>query len=563
MANLQKLTASLVWGLVGLSPVVAPLAAGQSSRKLALVIGIGGYDDRVGRLPNAENDAKSVQKALEDIGFQVTPLFDIARADWLSEMDRFASSILVGDVVLLYYAGHGVQVNGTNYMLPSDFSAESDPSKFGIALDDLIRKFSARAPKLKIFVIDACRNNPFNRGLKPGLADVSAVAYGDGTYIAMAASPGQLATDGLFARHFVAALGIRGLEIREIFTEVRRGVVRDSGNRELPVGADLISESYVLAPRNPKATVERVRVLSTGNVHSAALSPDGRLVAVTGTGSATGEGGPVQLWSVQDGARAGTLEGPDRTTTIEFSPDSSRIAAGSEKALWVWEVATRKVQRLEDKGMGSTLSLSFSPDGRLIAASSTDKRLRVWNLETSQLEAVTVKTAAQADWIAFAPDTGLNTILAIGKGSKPPVAFAWRWRTKAPPTEIPDVSRARSLVFAPNGRMVVGGLPDGGIQSWDLADNGRAQPSKVFQPSEHSTDVVEAMAFNLDGGRLASGGGGIFRWWDAYTTKQLRKLESPAGTGKILGLSFIPDGRLLALARGRASDLEILYVPPP
>ena len=110
---------------------------------------------------------------------------------------------------LLYYAGHGVQLNGGNYLLPADFSgAGSDLARQGILLDDVIQLISARSPKLKIIIIDACRDNPLDKNLKSGLANVNMVAYGSGTYIAMAASPGRLATDGLFARQFVAVLGI-------------------------------------------------------------------------------------------------------------------------------------------------------------------------------------------------------------------------------------------------------------------------------------------------------------------------------------------------------------------
>jgi hypothetical protein len=248
---------------------VASLSRAQPSHKLALVIGMSGYDDRVGRLPKVENDAKSVGAALGKIGFQVTQVLDFSHSEWMSEVTKFTSTITSSDVVLVYYAGHGAQVNGTNYLLPSDFSGlVADLPKQGVALDDLIQRVAARSPKLNIFVIDACRNNPFDKNLKQGLANLSAVAYASGTYIAMAASPGEVATDGLFARHFVAALGKRGIEVRQLFTEVRSGVEKESGQREHPVSTHLISESYILAPAN-------LGMVMTNMTVSAAFQPAG------------------------------------------------------------------------------------------------------------------------------------------------------------------------------------------------------------------------------------------------------------------------------------------------
>jgi len=188
MATTNRLMNRFVVGVL----ILAASATAQPGRKLALVIGISGYEDRVGRLPKAESDAKSIGVALDKIGFQVTELLDMSHADWLSEMAKFTSSIAAGDVVLVYYAGHGFQANGANYLLPSDYTgAASDLGRLGIPLDELIRRVSERSPKLKIFVIDGCRDNPFDKNLKSGLANVNAVAYGSGTYIAMAASPGQ------------------------------------------------------------------------------------------------------------------------------------------------------------------------------------------------------------------------------------------------------------------------------------------------------------------------------------------------------------------------------------
>ncbi len=520
-----------------------------------MVIGIGGFDARVGRLPKAENDAKSVGAALEKIGFQVTQLIDVSREDWLQETTKFTASMSAGDVVLVYYAGHGVQMNGANYLLPSDFSGvDSDVPDQGILLDGLIQRINARSPRLKIIVIDACRDNPFDKNLKPGLANMNAVAYGLGTYIAMAASPGQLATDGLFAKYFVAALARPALEVREVFTEVRKGVGGESGGREVPFGADLVSENYLLTPSNPKMPLELVKAFKTGTVHSATLSPDGRLVAFTG------DDGPIQLWCIETGKAIGSLTGPEKAAlSVQFSPDSKLLVAGGERALWVWGVDTKKSAKLEDKGMATVVSISFSSDGEFLVSSSTDKRLRVWNIEANKLEA-SVKLPNQGNWTTFVPGQKSDTVLVLEGDAKQQVASLWNWRTKESSVLTAPFTGVHYLAFAPNGRILVGGLPSGDIGSWDLGDIGRAAPSRIF---EGHKSAVEAVAFSSDGTRFASAGADeTFRWWESGKPQQLRSLDAPPGTQKLFGLSFVSDGRLLAVTM-RAAQIEIWRIPSP
>jgi sugar lactone lactonase YvrE len=540
--------------MVGLL-ILAASATAQSERKLALVIGISGYEDRVGRLPKAESDAKSVGAALEKIGFRVYLLLDASRADWLPELSKFTSSIAAGDVVLLYYAGHGVQLNGGNYLLPSDFSGVgSDVTQQGILLDDVIQRINARSPKLKIFVIDACRDNPFDKNLRSGLANVNAVAYGSGTYIAMAASPGQLATDGLFARHFVDVLGIPGLEVRQVFTEVRKGVERESGNREVPFGADLLSENYILTPSNPRAPLQRVKVLKTGPVQLATLSPDGRVVATSGLD------GSIQLWSVGSGEAIGSLRGPEtRTLSFHFSPDSKLVAAGGEKALWVWDVETKKSRKFEDKGMSMVVSSSFSSDGKHLVASSKDKGLRVWNVETGEPEA-SLKLPIQGGWSTFVPGPKMDTVFVLGQDAKQQFARLWNWRSKESSPLSGSFTGVNCLAFAPDGRTLIAGMRDGTIRSWILSDGGLLLQGRVF---EGHTRAVDAVAFTSDGRRLASAGADkTFRWWDVESARQLRFLDTPSSTERMLGLWFVSDGGLLA-ATVRGSEIEIWQIPRP
>jgi hypothetical protein len=248
--------------LVCVTILASPLWA-QEARRLALVIGISAYNDQIGQLSKPLDDAQSIRTALEQDGFAVTPLLDATRIELLQGLMSFASSIRRGDIVFVYYAGHGVQVDGANFILPRDFSGSSaDLKTKAVRLDEIIQSLNESGPKLKILVFDACRDNPFGTRQR-GLAEMQAAAYGAGTYIAMSAAPNQPAFDGLFARHLVTALGSPGLSVGAMFIQVRNGVLKESGNRQNPFSTDLQLEEFYFLPHG--ATAPSAQPVSTSS----------------------------------------------------------------------------------------------------------------------------------------------------------------------------------------------------------------------------------------------------------------------------------------------------------
>jgi hypothetical protein len=220
----------------------------QQDRRVALVIGISAYDDHVGHLPKPLDDATSVGASLEKVGFTVTTLLDVTLNELVEGLKDFTTSVQRGDIVFVYYAGHGVQVNGTNYILPRNFSGSSSDLKTqAVPLDEVIQLLNGRAPKLKILVMDACRNNPFGAG-PTGLAEMQAATYGPGTYIAMSAAPNQSALDGVFAKHLAATLQTPGLSVDEVFIRVRAAVLAESLDRQNPFSTDVQVENFYFRP---------------------------------------------------------------------------------------------------------------------------------------------------------------------------------------------------------------------------------------------------------------------------------------------------------------------------
>ena len=248
----------------------APAAAASTNAglRVALVIGNGAYAN-VRALPNPPNDARSVAKSLRDIGFAVSEGIDLDRATMQKMTRDFLREAARAQVAVVYYAGHGVQIDGRNYLIPVDVRLAGggnltdgmvDMDTILAALDDQVRT--------NILIFDACRNNPVARQVASagpdraieagsGLAAPSALGtgatLGAGTLIAFATAPGQVALDGEGANSpFSAALsrhiGTPGLEVQQMLTRVRAEVVAKTSGKQVPwSNSSLLGEVYLAA----------------------------------------------------------------------------------------------------------------------------------------------------------------------------------------------------------------------------------------------------------------------------------------------------------------------------
>ena len=172
-------------------------------------------------------------QALELAGFQV---FRTANRT-LAQLDRdwtlFLRSVAPGDFAVVYYAGHGVQKEGTNYLLPTDFT-DTDPTLANaVRLDRWIGDLTAKNAAQKIIILDACRDNPLKTAA-PGLAAAQPPTSGSGTYIVFATAPGRIATDGLFARHFVRELSRPGRRVEDVFNGAAAAIQKESRGGQVP-----------------------------------------------------------------------------------------------------------------------------------------------------------------------------------------------------------------------------------------------------------------------------------------------------------------------------------------
>lgn len=247
------------------TPSPVPLALGK---RMALVIGNGAYA-HVKALPNPPNDARAVARSLRDIGFTVAEGIDLDRAAMQAMTRDFLREAARAQIAVVYYAGHGVQVDGRNYLIPVDVELKAGHSMTEAMIDmDTIMAGLDDQIRTNILIFDACRNNPMaqhvasagnDRAIEgaPGLAAPTSLGagatLGAGTLIAFATAPGQVALDGEGANSpFSAALsrhlGTPGLEVQQMLTRVRAEVVSSTRNKQVPwSNSSLLGEVYLAA----------------------------------------------------------------------------------------------------------------------------------------------------------------------------------------------------------------------------------------------------------------------------------------------------------------------------
>jgi uncharacterized caspase-like protein len=246
-----------------------------ADKRVAFVVGNGAYKN-VAALPNPAVDAKSMAKLLRNVGFDVVEGSNLTRDKMTEKLLDFGKKAEGADVALFFYAGHGIAVNGTNYLLPVDADLKSEMDvKLGAAINvDLTLEQTMSDAKVKLVFLDACRDNPFAAKIRSAKATRSvAVASGlaemksgEGTLIAFATGPGQTALDGEagtnspFTRALMANIATPGVEIQQAMTKVRAQVNEETGKNQLPWGhTNLIGTVYL----NPVAGGSAAEAVNT------------------------------------------------------------------------------------------------------------------------------------------------------------------------------------------------------------------------------------------------------------------------------------------------------------
>ena len=229
-----------------------------AEQRVALVIGNGAYKELP--LTNPYNDATDMADVLREAGFRVILKRDADTRELRNAVREFATELRRADVGLFYFAGHGVQLTGTNYLLPvgADIRSAADAEDLSLDVNYVLRTMEESQTQVRIVILDACRNNPYSRSFRSlgrGLAPITAAT---GSLVAFATAPGALAADGegrngMYTKHLLASLRQPDTDILKVFQRTRAAVVRETGGRQTPWGATSLLGEFHFRPTSDTA----------------------------------------------------------------------------------------------------------------------------------------------------------------------------------------------------------------------------------------------------------------------------------------------------------------------
>jgi TPR repeat protein len=271
--------------------LVMMLGTARAERRIALVVGNSDYK-HIGALDNPAHDASLMASTLKDLGFSLIgggAQRDLDKAAFDIAIQSFGREIQGADVALFYYAGHGVQVRGSNYLVPvgANPSREADVDFQMVDVNLVLNQMQGSGTRLNLVILDACRNNPFGgRGLRSSEGGLAQIRAPDGTMISYATQPGAVAQDGNdgnspYTKALATTVRRAGLDIFQTFNEVGLAVKRATGGSQQPwVSSSPIDGSFYFV--NPAdSSGSSASPSSQLPRHEARLDDSGQMESIT------------------------------------------------------------------------------------------------------------------------------------------------------------------------------------------------------------------------------------------------------------------------------------------
>jgi hypothetical protein len=297
----------------------------RKDKRIALVIGNGNYTSSF--LANPENDARAMTDALQKLGFTVSEYENLNQVQMKKVIDDFGLKLKGNDIGLFYYAGHGIQAKGYNYLIPVDaqMKTEEQVEYDCVRADRVLALMETSGTKVNILILDACRNNPFERSWTrsatgKGLAFMSAPR---GTLIAYATAPGSTASDGsgkngLYTSALLESIQIPDITIIQMFQNVRNIVVQKSQEQQMPWESTSLTADFYFHSTNNKNN------LTASPTDESIPAPPQNVIDVRGDdysgtytfNAATGQVMTLVLKANENGAYSGTISDNNYTYKV-------------------------------------------------------------------------------------------------------------------------------------------------------------------------------------------------------------------------------------------------------
>ena len=238
-------------------------AASGTAKRVALVIGNGKYP--TAPLKNPVNDARAMAQSLKELGFEVTLRENTSQRDMAAAVRQFGTTISAGATALFYFAGHGMQVRGKNFLVPvdADIQLEEEVPYSTIDVNLVLDKMEIGKSGVNIVILDACRNNPFSRRFRSAATGLAQMDAPIGTLIAFATAPGSVAQDGtgengVYTRHLLQNMPMPGLPVEQMFKRVRIGVAKDTQETQIPWESSSMKGDFVFKEARVAAAQDRM-----------------------------------------------------------------------------------------------------------------------------------------------------------------------------------------------------------------------------------------------------------------------------------------------------------------
>jgi hypothetical protein len=227
-------------------------------RRIALVVGNARYSPDP--LANPANDAEDMAQALEQLGFTVinrSKMLNLTKDEMKKAISGFGVELRKGGVGLFYFAGHGVQVNGDNYLIPigARIESEEDIEYEAVEAGRVLAEMQKARNPLNIVILDACRDNPFARGFRSAFRGLALMKAPTGALVAYSTAPGSTASDGgsrngLYTEELLRVIRTRGIEIETVFKRVRESLLARTANKQIPWESTSLVGSFYFATEN-------------------------------------------------------------------------------------------------------------------------------------------------------------------------------------------------------------------------------------------------------------------------------------------------------------------------
>jgi len=261
---LWRLTFSMIICVGLMLGFTSPVPA---AKRTALVIGNGAYDSAPLKKP--VNDAVDMAKTLRGLSFEVIEKTNASKRDMILAVDEFAMRLRDAEIGVFYFAGHGMQIHGRNYLIPvkAHVTSETDVQFEAMDAGRVLGKMQDAGNKLNIVILDACRDNPFTRSFRTETVGLAQMDAPKGSIIAYATAPGSVAADGegrngVYTKHLLKSLTTADLDVQDIFRDAGMGVMKETGDKQIPwTSSTPVPRYYLSSQRTSSASVKADKVV--------------------------------------------------------------------------------------------------------------------------------------------------------------------------------------------------------------------------------------------------------------------------------------------------------------